>query len=1286
MDQLKPPLALSLQGNVSENWRKWKQKFQFYLEATEYTEKAEKLQCSLLLHCIGEDAVEVFNTFTFGEDEKDKINPLLKKFEDFCNPIKNQTYERYKFHTYFQTEGETIDHYATELKNKAKTCEFGQLCDSFIRDRIVCGIINDQVRERLLRIPDLTLTKSIDICRASEVSKQQLKSITEDDKSVHAFRRDTQHKQSKFKGKSQQKEYRKDLPKQQKYHCQKCGLEHFPKSCPAFGKLCNQCKKPNHFRKMCKSRRIHTVEEEEEASPNEFFVGSIEKHPKNEDSWNVKVNLNGKSVTFKLDTGAQANVIPYKIYKSVKGLGNLIPSNTRLVSYSGEKLRVLGKSNINVSYKGKIEKLEFAVVNFNAPCILGLQACEKLNLIKRVMSVDSSAKKSLLKEYNDVFEGIGELEGYHHIVIDKSVNPVIHPPRRVPIALRDKLKAEIDRMEKLGIVQKVEQPTEWVNSMVIVEKQNGKLRICLDPKDLNKAIKREHFQLPTQEEIAMKLSGATCFSKLDASSSFWQIKLDEESSDLCTFNTPFGRYKFTRLPFGIKSASEVFHKSVCKILEGLDGVESFIDDILIWGCTKDQHDQRLKAVLDRVREANLKLNRDKCYIGIPEVTYFGHKYTSDGLQVDENKVKAITEMKSPQTKKELERFLGMVTYIAKFVPNFSSNTSVLRDLLKKDVVFQWDENHEKTFQSLKKLITNAPVLRYFDSSQPVKLSVDSSQSGLGAVLLQKELPIEYASRALTETQKNWAQIEKELFAIVFGCERFHQYVYGRTVEVESDHKPLESILKKPIVNAPPRIQRLMLRLQKYDINVVHKPGKLMYISDTLSRAYLQEVDPENFEAEMNAQVHMLLSTVAVSDVKLEQFRHETEKDESLTELMKTVKSGWPETKSDINDKIKSYWDYRDELHVAEGIAFKGEKIVVPTTMRREMLNRIHEGHQGIERCKNRARDVLFWPGMSKQIEDIVQRCDICKHYQKSNAKEPMVKADLPTRPWEKVATDLFEYKNKSYLLVVDYYSKFFEVCLLNNIRSETVITHMKSIFARHGIPDIIVSDNAKQYTSEKFKAFEKTWEFKHVTSSPRYPQSNGMAERTVQTVKQLLKKADREGKDPYLSILNYRNTPLDSDMPSPCQLLMGRRCKTKLPVSKKLLKSEVPKTQTKNFVNRQNKQKFFYDKKTKELPKLNVQDNVYIQREKVWEPAIVVEKTDNARSYVVKTSDNKQFRRNRKHLMTNKNNVNINPDEIELDSEPNVQTRTNTDNQMTEPYKTRSGRMVKKPERLIEKI
>ncbi|CAC5395999.1 unnamed protein product [Mytilus coruscus] len=211
MDQLKPPIALSKEGNVSENWRKWKQKFQFYLDATEFNEKAEKLQCSLLLHCIGEDAVEVFNTFNFLEDEKDQIAPLQLKFEQFCNPIKNQTYERYKFHTCSQSEGEN-------------------LYDSFVRDRIVCGILSDNVRERLLRIPDLTLAKSIDICRASEVSKQQLKSITEDEKTVHAIRKDYKSGH-KPRVKHQYKDSRKDNPKGQKYDCKKCGMQHLPRSC-----------------------------------------------------------------------------------------------------------------------------------------------------------------------------------------------------------------------------------------------------------------------------------------------------------------------------------------------------------------------------------------------------------------------------------------------------------------------------------------------------------------------------------------------------------------------------------------------------------------------------------------------------------------------------------------------------------------------------------------------------------------------------------------------------------------------------------------------------------------------------------------------------------------------------------------------------------------------------------------------------------------------------------------------------------------------------------------------
>ncbi|VDH88954.1 Hypothetical predicted protein [Mytilus galloprovincialis] len=241
--------------------------------------------------------------------------------------------------------------------------------------------------------------------------------------------------------------------------------------------------------------------------------------------------------------------------------------------------------------------------------------------------------------------------------------------------------------------------------------------------------------------------------------------------------------------------------------------------------------------------------------------------------------------------------------------------------------------------------------------------------------------------------------------------------------------------------------------------------------------------------------------------------------------------------------------------------------------------------------------------------------------------------------------------------------------------------NMKSIFARHGIPEVLVSDNARYYTSSKFQEFAKSWEFKHITSSPRYQQSNGLAERTVQTVKQLLKKADYEGKDPYMSILNFRNTPLDSDMPSPSQLLMGRRCKTKLPITKKLLRTEVPENAKKTFVKKQEKQKLYYDKKTKELSKLNVNDNVYVQREKRWEPAVVVQNTDNSRSYIVKTENDKLYRRNRKHLMENKNNVVIENDDLDDIVQPNT-----VRNEVNDYNRTRSGRMVRKPERLIENM
>ncbi|CAB4000247.1 retrotransposon-like family member retr-1 [Paramuricea clavata] len=510
--------------------------------------------------------------------------------------------------------------------------------------------------------------------------------------------------------------------------------------------------------------------------------------------------------------------------------------------------------------------------------------------------------------------------------------------------------------------------------------------------------------------------------------------------------------------FEICTNLEVFQKRISQHLDDLEGVATEIDDILIWGSDEQEHDARLEATLQRCEEINLALNVDKCKFNVNEVSYCGHNFTKDGVKPDESKIKAIQDMPTPSSKKEIERLLGTVNYLAKFVPNLATITAPIRELLKKDIEFYWSHEQTKAFDEIKEILTQQPVLKFFDPTKPVIVRCDASQNGLGAVLIQEEQPIAYA---------------------------FNAYTYGVKVLVENDHKPLEIILKKSLHDAPLRLQRMLLRLQKYDFTYKHKPGKDLVVADTLSRAPLPITDSE-LEKEISCYVHM---------------------------LKKTVLSGWPDTKRETPVKIKEYWHCREEISEIDGILLKNEKIIIPSSFRPEMLEKIHAGHMGTEKCKKRARDVLYWPGMNSQIEEMVLKCPTCLEYRPSNQKEPMIVQPTPTIPWDTVATDLFYWNNSNYLLVVDYFSRYFEIAKLPDIKSSTLVTYMKSIFARHGIPREVKSDNGPQYTSQEFGKFSQEWNFQHTTTSPYHPQANGLVERLVQTVKNLLNKANRDGRD-----------------------------------------------------------------------------------------------------------------------------------------------------------------------------
>lgn len=410
-----------------------------------------------------------------------------------------------------------------------------------------------------------------------------------------------------------------------------------------------------------------------------------------------------------------------------------------------------------------------------------------------------------------------------------------------------------------------------------------------------------------------------------------------------------------------------------------------------------------------------------------------------------------------------------------------------------------------------------PVLKYFDCNKPVVLSVDSSSVGLGAVLLQDNLPVAYASKSLTCNQKMWAQIEKELLAIVHGCERFHQYIFGKTVYVESDHKPLEQIFKKSLDETPLRLQRLRLRLQQYDIVIKYKPGKDLLLADALSRSFnVNDTGMTNIDQDVELHINLIVENLSFSNEKLKLFVKETASVLDCIDLKNYIINGWPNNINQIPNHLRFFYSMKDELYFVNGLIFKNKCVIVPKVLRKEVLELIHYNHLGIEKCKNRAKRILFWPHMLKEIEDKVRNCMTCLKFQRTHSGEEMLLRDVPNGPWEQLGIDIFYFKTRKYLLIVDYFSKFIEIKELQQEISPFIIAVLKSNFSRYGIPKVVYSDNGPQFTSLQFKKFTKTWNFNHITSSPYYPKSNGMAERYVQTFKNMLKKADYAGTDIYI--------------------------------------------------------------------------------------------------------------------------------------------------------------------------
>lgn len=756
--------------------------------------------------------------------------------------------------------------------------------------------------------------------------------------------------------------------------------------------------------------------------------------------------------------------------------------------------------------------------------------------------------------------------------IDESITPKQIVRYNIPKAFEVATNERLRHMENEGIIERADKEQDvisYVSPLVLVPKGNNDFRIVVDYRQVNKAIIREPYPMPSLEKIWTEIpcgDGALFFTKLDLKDAYFHVELQEEVRHYTTFMTANGLMRFKRLPFGLSCAPEMFQRVMERLLINCKNVIIYLDDILIFALTLEELESLVADVKRVLNNNNLTINEKKSVYNQTSVDFLGFNIDGAGILPTSNRITDIQDFKSPRDTSEVRSFLGMLTFISPFILNFSHKTKPLRDLLKSKSRFVWNDEHQKAFDDLKNAAQSDLIKRgYFDVRDKTVLYTDASPWGLGAVLAQVKEDSEVyriiacASKSLTSAECRYPQLHREALAIVWAMERFAYYLLGIHFELRSDSEALMFMLKgnkrkdvgKRIMS---RAEGWLLRTDHFSFNFEHVAGS-DNIADAASRIGSRR-DNQQFgvDKEPHELCHVTANPGTISDHMLaltnKQVRDETLDDAELQAVMSYLGNGekWP-------NEISSYQPFQGNFYIQGDVLMKDEKMVLPIKLRMRALRVAHRSHPGMSTMKNILRQGLWWPGMDREIENFVKSCPECQLVTVYNRPPPITMTELPNNAWDYVSMDFStasELHNWKALVLTDNYSRFLVAIPMDKTDCEAVKRVLKRVFDTYYIPKTMKADNGPPFNSAELKDWLKeVWGIKLIHSTPLNPTENGLVERSMQGINKITaiaKIGKQNWKDALADYVTaYNSWPHHATKIPPAELMFGRAVRGLLP-------------------------------------------------------------------------------------------------------------------------------------------